>query len=487
MDSVIAYATDVGARAGHGGRLRRAAALLASLAVVAAWVAPSASASQTDYQRAYSLGLRAYKYGLPLLSTEQTYRTQTSVGRPTHRAYAPVNSFSHARKLANPNARTVVAPNHDTLYSIAWLNLKRQPMVIHVPRVRDRYYVVELLDPYTTNFRNLGTVSRTKPGDYAVVPRGEHVRLPNGVHRVSAPYDRVWVIARALVRRPKDVPRVARIEKRFTLTPLARYGSNWARHYPAHASKGPTHYSVPTGLRFLDRLGSLLERFPPPARDDPILAKLATVGIGPGMKPSEDPSLNRDERRGLRNAVADGPDAVRADIRQYYIEGFAAHNGWLVSRTGRYGTNYRLRASVALIGLGALVPDESIYPLAQVDHTGQDLTGAKSYVMHFDAGQLPPVRAFWSVSLYDTDGFFVPNPINRYLINDRTKLHYNPDGSLDIYSQHQDPSSPVERRNWLPAPAGTFRLLMRVYAPKPSAIPGILDGSGWDPPTITPR
>ena len=142
---------------------------------------------------------------------------------------------------------------------------------------------------------------------------------------------------------------------------------------------------------------------------------------------------------------------------------------------------------MAQIGLGALTSDESIYPLAQVDHTGQDLTGAKRYVMHFDPGQLPPARAFWSVSLYDLDGFFVPNPIDRYLINDRTDLHFNPDGSLDVYIQHEEPSSPVERQNWLPAPAGDFRLLMRIYAAKPAAIPGILDGSGWDPPAITPR
>ncbi len=274
--------------------LRSAVAGLLALAATASLGIGSASAaSGSDYQNAYKLGLRAYKYGLPLLGTQQTYRTQTSVGQPTHRAYAPANSFSHARKLANPNAKTVVAPNHDTLYSIGWLNLKRQPIVIHVPKVKDRYYVFELLDPYTTNFRNLGTVSHTKPGDYAVVPRGEHVHLPKGVHRVNAPYDRVWVIARALVRGEKDVPRVAKLEKRFTMTPLARYGTDWSRHYPADASKDPTHYKVPTGLRYLDRLGSLLDRFPPPQRDDPILAKLATVGVGPGMSPRRTRSLTR--------------------------------------------------------------------------------------------------------------------------------------------------------------------------------------------------
>ena len=177
-------------------------------------------------------------------------------------------------------------PTHDTLYSIGWLNLKRQPVVIHVPKVNDRYYVFELVDPYTTNFRNLGTVNHTKPGDYAVVPRGEHVNLPKGVHRVNGPYDRVWVIARALVRSEDDVPNVVKLEKRFRLTPLSRYGTGWRQRYPAHPERQhPTHYSVPIGLRYFDRLGSLLDHFPPPDRDDPILAKLATVGIGPGWIP----------------------------------------------------------------------------------------------------------------------------------------------------------------------------------------------------------
>src|SRR6476660_6606032 len=128
------------------GRQRRwprwmSGAALVALTPISALGAQAASASQADYQQAYKLGLRAYKYGLPLLSTQQTYRTATSVKKPTHRAYAPPNRFSQAHKLANPNARTVVAPNHDTLYSIGWLNLKRQPVVIHVPKVKDRYYV----------------------------------------------------------------------------------------------------------------------------------------------------------------------------------------------------------------------------------------------------------------------------------------------------------------------------------------------------------
>lgn len=467
---------------------RPAVAVLVVLLGLASLGPRAASASPADYQRAYELGLRAYKYGLPLVTMNQTFRTQTSVEKPTGRGFAPVNRFSRAHKLANPESRTVVAPNHDTLYSIAWLDLKRQPIVLHVPRVRHRYFVLPLLDPYTEDFKNLGSVHRTKPGDYVITGPGQHhVGLPAGTHRIKAPYRRVWIIARTLVRGEDDVPRVVKIEKRYTLTPLSRYGTDWRPRYPRHADRKPTEHPMPTGMKFLNRLGVLLDRFPPPARDDQILRKLAAVGVGPGIKPSHDPSLSRDERRGLRDAVAAGPDAVLDDVRAAYVDGFAAHNGWLVSKTGHYGTQYRRRASTAAIGLGALTPAEAIYPLAQVDRTGQDLTGAKRYTLHFSPGGLPPVRAFWSLSMYDTDGFFVPNPIDRYLINDRTDLHYNPDGSLDVYIQRRAPGSAEHRLNWLPSPPGTFRLLMRLYAPAGAAIPGILDGSGWDPPTITPR
>jgi hypothetical protein len=449
---------------------------------------PTAFATPAQYRHAYSLGLEAYKYGLPLVTTGQTFRTQTSVGKPLARGYTPVNRFSRARKLADPLARTVVAPNHDTLYSIAWLSLKRQPMVLHVPQVRNRYFVIPLLDPYTEDFRNLGTVNRTKPGDYVITGPGDgRTPLPAGTHRIKSPYNRVWIIARTLVQGHRDIPHVVAIERHYTLTPLSRYGTGWTPRYPPHPDTTPTHYTMPTGLHYFDRLGALLERFPPPREDAPVLRRLATVGIGPGMAPSHDPGLSADVRRGLADAVDAGPDSVLADIRTAYVDGFAAHNGWLVSKTGRYGTDYVRRASTTAIGLGALTPSEAIYPFAQVDKTGQPLSGAKRYVLHFAADELPPVRAFWSLSLYDTDGFFVPNPIDRYLINDRTDLHRNPDGSVDVYVQNRVPAAPSERQNWLPSPPGPFRLLFRLYAPTPTAIPGILDGTGWDPPSIEPR
>jgi hypothetical protein len=458
----------------------------AALALIAS-SSPPARAASVDYATAYRLGLSAYRYGLPLIDTNQTFRTQTSVSVATDRGYAPPNQFSRARKLTRASSRTVVAPNHDTLYSIAWLDLRRQPIVLHVPRVRHRYFVIPLMSPYTEDFRNLGTVARTKPGNYVITGPGQgRVRLPPGARRIRSPYSRVWIIARTLVRGRSDVANVRRIEGRYTLTPLSKLGTNWKPPIGRHPDRRPQSFTAPTGLAWFDMLGRLLERFPPPAADRPILRRLAKVGIGPGMEPSRERRLGAAARRGLRRAVVDGPSAVLTDIRADYAAGFAAHNGWLVMPTGRYGTDYTARAATAQIGLGALRPSESIYPFAQVDEDGQPLTGARDYVLHIPAGQLPPVNGFWSLTLYDTSGFFVPNPIHRYLLNDRSDLHRNRDGSIDIYVQRSRPAGPSRVRNWLPAPSGPFRLIFRLYAPRRDRIAGIFDGSGWRPPPIVP-
>ncbi len=184
--------------------------------------------------------------------------------------------------------------------------------------------------------------------------------------------------------------------------------------------------------------------------------------------------------------MAAGERAVQDNLRTTFITGAAKDNGWLVARTGRYGTNYMARALVDKIGLGAPVSKLAIYPFTITDRNLTPLTGAKRYVAHFSAQNLPfPVRSFWSLTMYDSNGFFVANSAHVYLINNRSHVQYNSDGSLDLYIQPSAPSDPLQRRNWLPSPGGqAFRLIMRLY--KPVDIPGILSGTSWRPPTILP-
>jgi hypothetical protein len=482
--------------------MRRIAWVLSLVALVAlARVAPQASAASgynpadpaqaARYQRALALGVKAYVYGYPLLDTDRVFRSSTSVNVPNGAGGGPVNRFSHIRRFTNPSDRTVVAPNHDTLYSIAWLSLRPQPIVVHMPVVKGRFTVFELLDPYTENFVNIGSVG-LPPGDYAIVPPGWHGRLPRRVRMVRSPYSRVWIIGRTYIKNAVDALNVQRIQNQYSLTPLDRWGTGYRPPTPRHPDRRARAYTVPgtapgqEPLAFFDALGAQLKQFPPPAADRPLLAQLATVGIGPGMRPSTNVRLSAATRQGLRDAVPAGYKQMTTDLQTYFLQVAPKHNGWLVGRTGSYGTNYARRAAVDRVGLGAPLSTLAIYPFTITDSTLSPLTGSSRYVAHFPARDLPfPARAFWSLTMYDSNGFFVPNSAHVYLINNRTRLHNNRDGSLDVYIQPTPPRNATQREAWLPSPAERpFRLIMRLY--QPVDISGIISGRSWQPPTVLP-
>lgn len=460
--------------------------------VLAGTVSPATAADQADYDRGYELGLDAYRYGLPLLTMQKTYDNQTSIDVSNGRGFGPVNQLNPVRSFITPEDRSVVAPNLDTLYSISWLNLKKQPQIIHVPKIKGRYFDIPLMSPYTENFANLGSVEQTPPGDYAVVGPGDRrTHLPKGVTRVKSPYDRVWIIERIYADNASaaDQAKVHKLQDKITVVPLNKYGhKSWTPKTPKHPDTTIDNPSLPTGMDFYDQLGNQLAKFPPPAADQPEMEKLAEIGVGVGLHPSTDASLDPDVLAGMQAAIAAGPAAVYADAQALYAAGFAAKNGYLVTPTGAYGTDYRLRAVITQVGVGALLPEQAVYPLSLLDRTGKPLNGSKKYVIHIPAGALPPVaqQGFWSMTMYDGDGFIVANSIDRYVINDRSDLHVNADGSMDIYLQAEAPTDPQQAQNWLPAPAGGFRILWRLYNTQPSAIPGIVDGSGWQAPAIMP-
>lgn len=473
------------------------AALAAALAAAPRAIAatppynPNDPAQAAEYERALNLGVQAYVYGIPLLDINRVYLTSTSVNVPDGSGAGPPNQFSHFRRFTNPSDKTVVAPNRDTLYSMAWLNLARQPIVVHMPAVRGRFVVFELVDPYTNNFANVGSVG-LPPGNYAVVPPGWRGRLPAGVKKIRSPYTRVWVIGRTYIKNATDTPNVVKIQNGYSLTPLDKWGKSYRAPRPRHVVKTSTKYTIPgtqpgqDPLAFFDTLGDQLKLFPPPAEDRPLLAQLTGVGIGPGMHPSSDPRLDAATLAGLRASVAAGAQQVSADVQTQFLMTAPKRNGWLVARTGRYGTDFKGRAEVDLIGLGAPLSSLAIYPFTITDVNLHPLTGANRYVAHFSRRYLPfPVKAFWSLTMYDSKGFLVPNKARVYLLNNRSDLHYNRDGSLDIYIQPTPPSKRLQRRNWLPSPAGKpFRLIMRLY--KPKNVVGILSGRSWQAPMVLP-
>ena len=468
----------------RGLRLLIACSLLALVALTA--TTSPAAASQADYAKAYAVGLEAYTYGLPLVATDKTFRSMTSINVSNGTGFGPVNQFNSVRSLNNPNSKAVVAPGANPLSSIAWLDLTHGPQVLHVPLVKGHFFVLALEDPYTADFLNLGSVHNTVPGYYVIAGPGQHtVPIPPGTHRIDSDYSRVWIIGSTQVKGNNDLANVHRIQNGYTLTPLSKFGTDYHPKPPAHPQTNVKNYPLPSGLQFFDVLGQQLKQFPPPAADKAELRQLATVGVGPGMKPSENPRLNSDTLKGLEAAVAAGPTQINADAKALFLAGFAKYDGYLLGGFGQYGTNYRLRAVIAQNGLGAFTSDQTIFALTTTDHSLAPLSGSSNYVLHMPTA--PPVNEGWTLTVYTLSGSLVPNPINRYEFNNASQLAHSADGSVDIYVQSTRLANATKAQNWLPTPPGVgFELIWRLLAPKPAQINGILKGTGWEPPAITP-
>jgi DNA sulfur modification protein DndE len=259
----------IGREGGEVVRASRVADLAVAVAIATIpWSdAGQALATSTDYQTAYEIGLRAYTYGLPLVTMNQTFMTMTSTD-VSQGAFRPVNQFNSVRSPNNASSTTVVAPGATSLSSIAWLDLSEQPQVLHVPKVTGHYFVMAFIDPYTTNLVNLGTASRTDPGDYVVFgPDQRDVPLPAGTHRLNVDYPRIWIVGSTQVKGASDIAAVNAIQDQYSLMPLEAFpsGASSPATPPAPTDPTITRYDVPTGMEFFDTLGRLLAQFPPPS------------------------------------------------------------------------------------------------------------------------------------------------------------------------------------------------------------------------------
>jgi hypothetical protein len=471
----------------HAGILLVAASTCLAAVACSVTAPPAGDSSGTTsaaYQSAYRIGHDAYVYGLPLLVTNATFETMTSVD-VSQGAYGPANQFNNVRSPNGSGSTAVVAPGATSLSSIAWLDLSSGPQVLHVPKVTGHFFVLAFIDPYAENVVNLGTASSTPEGDYVVVDPQQHdVALPHGTQRLDVDYSRMWIIGSTQLLGPDDVTTVNAIQDGYTLTPLSKYGTTYKPTPPAAPRTTVTKHEPPSGLQFFDQLGEQLALFPPPSADASILSELASVGIGPGRRPSTDTALSADTVRGLTDAVAAGPSAVQEDTQSLYAAGFRTHAGYLLGGFGTYGTDYAQRAVISQVGLGAFVSHQAMYAMAWSDSTSTALSGSAAYVLHLAA---PPATAEgWSLTVYNLAGGLVQNSLNRYAFTNVSTLSKNADGSVDVYLESTQPSGAARAANWLPTPAGQgFEVTWRLFAPEPSAIPGILDGSGWQPPPVT--
>jgi hypothetical protein len=453
-------------------------------------LAPSTRAVTEEEAR--SIGVDAYLYLYPLVTMDITRRQLTNMEPGAGSLGGPANRFANIAEFPAADMRVVVRPNFDTLYSSGWLDLTKEPVIVSVPDTGGRYYLLPMLDMWSDVFASPGwRTTGTGAGNFLVTPPGwrpdlrdkfvEEFKLPDGTQRIDAPTPYAWIIGRTKTDGPADYDAVHKIQAGYKITPLSQWGKEpepvEVKIDPSVDMKTPPKVQVDTmkAGEFFAEAAEILKLQPPHLTDQPIIARLKRIGFEVGKSfdiDKVDPAV----KAGLESAPEDAQKLMLWKLPTLA----RVANGWGMNTDtmGVYGNYYLKRALIAREGLGANVPEDAIYPLNLADDTGKPLDGANAYTIHFDKDATPPSQAFWSVTLYDSDGFQVANPLNRFAVSSWMPFKYNADGSLDLYFQNESPGADKEA-NWLPAPKGPFNLTMRLYAPKSDALTG-----KWNPPPV---
>ncbi|HEX5865055.1 MAG TPA: DUF1254 domain-containing protein [Casimicrobiaceae bacterium] len=429
------------------------------------------------------LATDAYVFGYPLVTMEMTRRIITNVAAPQG-TRAPMGQLIKMRQYPDSSFRDVTAPNADTLYTTAFVDVGKEPWVLSIPDMKGRYFMFPMLDGWTNVFQAPGSrTTGTGAQTYAITGPGWSGALPTGVKQYKSPTSIVWILGRIYCTgTPEDYAAVHALQDQCKLVPLSSYGKDYA---PPAGKVDPSidmkkavrdQVNAMDAVAYFSLLAQLMKTNPPALADAPALAKFARIGLAPG-KDFDASKLNADF---VKRIPQIGFDRI---MLQFKInKNVQDVNGWtFTTKTGLYGTDYLMRALVTAIGLGANRPQDAVYPTSMKDAADESYDGAQKYVIRFEKGQTPPVEGFWSITMYDSQYFFVQNPINRYSISPRQNLKPNTDGSIDFYIQKDSPGADKES-NWLPAPAGKFILMLRMYWPNEND-PSILNGT-WTIPAV---
>jgi hypothetical protein len=407
----------------------------------------------------------AFIYGFPCYEMARLrYRALTEAGTP-----ARPNSFRHGRRLILPATNRTSGNNVDTLYSGAWLDLSQGPLVIDMPKLEGRYYSLQLMDFFTNNFAVLGPQMIQSDGHpFLLVGPGWKGTAPDGMTLLRSPTNAVWGTLRILVDDPDDLTAARALQDRFNISTPPGPVCEPARGCDAR-SLPVLPLDQTDVLTFFDILNAVLTENPPPEQDKDVLGRLRLINVGPALKFARG-DFTPAQLDALKKGIAAGRESIRVPL-------YATRGGWSrpPADLGVFGTNYAWRARCALIGIGALPRQEAMYFTTFCDASGAPLHGGNRYLICFETGGLPPVEAFWSLTVYRRDKqkrrWLVRNAINRYSVGDRTPhLRYGADGSLQIFIQHIRPM--VNQENWLPAPQGPFLLTLRAYRPRRDLLDG---------------
>lgn len=469
--------------------------LLAAVTAAGTLQISSVATAQTapiSEQEALSIATDAYIYFYPLVTMDVTRKQLTNM-QPGAGLGGPANTFANIPAFPTADMKAVVRPNFDTLYSSGYLDMTKEPVVVSVPDTAGRFYLIPMLDMWSDVFASPGSrTTGTQAGNFLIVPPNwrpdlrdrlvEELKLPKDTQVIHAPTPHVWIIGRTKTDGPSDYPAVHKIQAGYRITPLSDWGKSAkpveATIDPSIDMKTPPKVQVDTMAagKYFAYASEILKINPPHDTDQPIIAQMKRIGIEPGKSfdaARADPAV--------RKAMDAAPEAAQKLMAWKVATLARVANGWSMNTDtmGVYGNYYLKRAVVAQLGLGANLPEDAIYPLNLADDTGKPLDGAHKYTISFDKGGTPPVNAFWSITLYDPDGFQVANSLNRFAVSSWMPFKTNADGSLTLHFQNDSPGADREA-NWLPAPKGAFNLTMRLYAPQSDALTG-----KWNPPSVT--
>ena len=449
-----------------------------ALAALAMRTAGSALAQTPAADPVTTAAIEAYLYGYSLITSEVTRVQQTNVDKIDLTTLRfPMGQFINVPEYPPADYRGISAPNADTLYSMAWLDLGDEPWIFSHPDMGDRFFLFPIYSMWMPVIAVPGT--RTAGGaakTYAITGPGWSGKLPEGVEEIASPTRYVTILGRTYCTgTQEDYTAVHALQAQYMVQPLSTYGQTYTPQAAPVDANPP--YSMSDKVRdvindmtiedYFGMMADLMGSAAPPAKEDAdIVAKMATFGLVPGQPFAPD--------NATQAALQDVAKLGFQQIDAYQSKSGTNQNGWVIpGATGEYGTDYLARAYVAAYGYPANLSVDAVYPVAMTDGDGKTLNGANRYTMHFDKGQTPPANGFWSITMYDTEYFFYANALNKQTVSPRNDLVYNADGSLDLTFQHESPGSGKEA-NWLPAPADDFILMMRIYWAKtesPSILP----------------
>lgn len=460
-------------------------ALLASAFLFATTPLQATESKVLSNQEAIQIANDAYDYGYSLITSDVTRVQFTNVEKAAGMK-APANSFVNVPRYPPAAYRGVSAPNADTLYSVAWVDLT-EPKVFSHPEIANRYFLFELVDLWMHVIPGPG-IRTTGPqaANYLLTGPNWQGTVPADMVQVRSPTRYMLILGRTYANGSEaDYKAVNALQAQFKLTPLSAWGKPYQFMAPAidpnpgfSLTERPQSVILAMSAEdYFNRMARLMARDNPPTPSDWLmLARMEKIGLVPGA-----PFAASKLSAAVQAALNEIPAQALKRMGAHYTNSSKPVNGWTsFAGTGVYGSDYLTRAGVAAFGYPGQLPQDALYPKTEVDAEGKSLNGANRYTATFPKGQLPPAKAFWSVTMYEVDKghWFYANALKRHTLSPRDKLTFNADGSLTMYFQHDSPGVARES-NWLPAPAGDFALVVRIYSPEEAASKG-----EWMPPPV---